>query len=233
MENIRGAILMTIAMAGFALEDMFIKLASENGMPTGQVLIILGALGTMAYWAFMLPKGIRLLSPKLIEKGVVIRNIGEFIGTGAYVLAFTSGALAATSSVMQALPLFVTMGAALFLGAKGRLAALDRDWRGLFRGSPRDPAREFELRSAADPRVYRCSRHGDARCDHTSAQGAPAFAPACRLGVFDHRSLGLVHSALFGRELRPSDGSAMGLHRCGRSDRHGRVLSFDHGLAAW
>ena len=118
MENIRGAILMTIAMAGFALEDMFIKLASENGMPTGQVLIILGALGTMAYWAFMLPKGIRLLSPKLIEKGVVIRNIGEFIGTGAYVLAFTSGALAATSSVMQALPLFVTMGAALFLGQK-------------------------------------------------------------------------------------------------------------------
>ena len=116
MENIRGAILMTVAMAGFAVEDMFIKLASEDGLATGQVLFVLGIMGTAVYWMFMLPRGIRLFSPKLMERGVIIRNLGEFVGTGGYVLAFTTGAISAAAAVMQALPLFVTMGAALFLG---------------------------------------------------------------------------------------------------------------------
>lgn len=116
MENIRGAILMTIAMAGFAFEDTFIKLATQDGMPTGQVLFVLGTLGTLIYWAVMAPKKIPMITTKLLERGVIVRNFGEFIGTGCYVLAFTGGALAAASAVMQALPLFVTMGAALFLG---------------------------------------------------------------------------------------------------------------------
>lgn len=118
MENIRGAILMTLAMAGFAIEDTFIKLATQDGMPTGEVLSLLGLMGMLIYWGFMLPKGIPLISRKLVEPGVLLRNAGEFIGTGSYVMAFTLGALSAASAVMQALPLFVTMGAALFLGQK-------------------------------------------------------------------------------------------------------------------
>ena len=116
MENVRGAILMSIAMAGFAIEDMFIKLTKDFGMPTGQVLAILGLMGGMVYWGFMARKGIPLITRKLTDRGVMIRNLGEFVGTGCYVLAFTGGALSSASAVMQALPLFVTMGAAIFLG---------------------------------------------------------------------------------------------------------------------
>ena len=116
MENVRGAILMSIAMAGFAIEDMFIKLTKDFGMPTGQVLAVLGLMGGMVYWSFMARKGIPLVTRKLTDRGVMIRNLGEFVGTGCYVLAFTGGALSSASAVMQALPLFVTMGAAIFLG---------------------------------------------------------------------------------------------------------------------
>ncbi|OUD10908.1 hypothetical protein BVC71_05430 [Marivivens niveibacter] len=116
MENVRGAILMSLAMAGFAIEDMFIKLTKDFGMPTGQVLAVLGLMGGMVYWAFMAHKGIPLITRKLTDRGVMIRNLGEFVGTGCYVLAFTGGALSSASAVMQALPLFVTMGAAIFLG---------------------------------------------------------------------------------------------------------------------
>ena len=116
MENVRGAILMSLAMAGFAIEDMFIKLTKDFGMPTGQVLAVLGLMGGVVYWAFMARKGIPLVTRKLTDHGVMIRNLGEFVGTGCYVLAFTGGALSSASAVMQALPLFVTMGAAIFLG---------------------------------------------------------------------------------------------------------------------
>ena len=37
MDNMRGIILMVLGMAGFAAEDMFIKLAA-SGLPVGQIL---------------------------------------------------------------------------------------------------------------------------------------------------------------------------------------------------
>ena len=37
MDNMRGIVLMVLGMAGFAAEDMFIKLASAN-LPVGQIL---------------------------------------------------------------------------------------------------------------------------------------------------------------------------------------------------
>jgi len=51
MDNIRGSVLMTIAMLGFAVEDMFIKQMS-GALPIGQILWILGVGGgaTLAIW---------------------------------------------------------------------------------------------------------------------------------------------------------------------------------------
>ena len=40
MDNLRGILLMVASMAGFALEDMFIKWTSAK-MPTGQILVVL------------------------------------------------------------------------------------------------------------------------------------------------------------------------------------------------
>ena len=49
MDNIRGAILMVIAMGCFALEDMFIKLMAETALPTGQILLMLGIFGGLSF----------------------------------------------------------------------------------------------------------------------------------------------------------------------------------------
>ena len=46
MENLRGIMLMTISMAGFALEDMFVKLMAAD-LPTGQILLMLGVTGAI------------------------------------------------------------------------------------------------------------------------------------------------------------------------------------------
>ena len=45
MENLRGILFMILAMAGFALEDLFMKLLSSH-VPVSQILIILGFSGT-------------------------------------------------------------------------------------------------------------------------------------------------------------------------------------------
>ena len=44
MDNIRGSALMVLAMAGFALEDTFIKFLSAD-LPVGQILFLMGIGG--------------------------------------------------------------------------------------------------------------------------------------------------------------------------------------------
>ena len=48
MDNIRGAALMVIAMLGFALEDMFIKLLAD-ALSVGQIIFMLGVGGATVF----------------------------------------------------------------------------------------------------------------------------------------------------------------------------------------
>lgn len=116
-DNLRGALLMTFAMAGFALEDMFIKLLS-GAIPIGQILFMLGASGAVVFGTVAWAKGQALFSADLASRAMVIRNIGEVIGTIGFVLGFVLASLSTASAILQATPLVVTLGAALFLGAQ-------------------------------------------------------------------------------------------------------------------
>ena len=49
---------------------------------------------------------------------MIIRNIGEVVGTVGFVLGFVLASLSTASAILQATPLVVTLGAALFLGAQ-------------------------------------------------------------------------------------------------------------------
>lgn len=115
MENLRGAILMTAAMLGFAIEDMFIKMLSAT-VPLGMVLILLGAGGAAVFAALALMRGDALFSRDLLARSVLIRNTGELIGTVGFVSAIMLTPLSSASAILQATPLVVTLGAALFLG---------------------------------------------------------------------------------------------------------------------
>jgi len=114
MENLRGSALMVLAMAGFALEDMFIKRLSGD-LPVGQILMLLGAGGAVIFGLAALSRGHALLSRDLLTWPVMLRNLGELIGTIGFVTAIALTPLASASAILQATPLAVTLGAALFL----------------------------------------------------------------------------------------------------------------------
>jgi drug/metabolite transporter (DMT)-like permease len=115
MENLRGALLMTAAMLGFAIEDMFIKLLSAT-VPLGMVLILLGAGGAIVFACLALMRGDALFSRDLLARSVIIRNTGELVGTIGFITAIALTPLSSASAILQATPLVVTLGAALFLG---------------------------------------------------------------------------------------------------------------------
>ena len=115
MENLRGSLLMTVAMLGFAIEDMFIKLLSAT-VPLGMVLILLGVGGAVVFSILALMRGDALFSRDLLARSVLIRNAGELIGTVGFITAIALTPLSSASAILQATPLVVTLGAALFLG---------------------------------------------------------------------------------------------------------------------
>ncbi len=114
MDNLRGSILMVLAMLGFALEDMFIK-QMAGALPTGQILAMLGLGGGIVFAIVCRMQGERLLRRDVLHPMVLLRNAGEVFGTLGYVSAVVLTPISSASAIFQATPLFVTLGAALFL----------------------------------------------------------------------------------------------------------------------
>ncbi|PWW03868.1 drug/metabolite transporter (DMT)-like permease [Hoeflea marina] len=115
MDNMRGILLMVLAMAGFAAEDMFIKLAA-SGLPVGQILAVLGLVGALMFAAYARANGMSVVSGGFFHPAVVVRNLTEMLGGLCFVTALTLIPLATATTILQATPLLVTMGAALVLG---------------------------------------------------------------------------------------------------------------------
>lgn len=125
-ENLRGALMMTGAMAGFAVEDMFLKTATA-AMPVGQVLILFGALGMTAFALAARHRGERLLDPAILSPVLMLRAVCEVTGRAGHTLALAFAGLSLTSVILQTTPLVVVAGAALFFGERvgwRRIAAL-------------------------------------------------------------------------------------------------------------
>lgn len=115
--NQRGIALMTLGMAGFAVEDMFIKLMAAR-LPTGQILLSLGLAGAVVFGAVARGRGLRFWSRRALHPAVLGRNLSEMVGTLGFVLAIALSPLTTATAIFQAVPLAVTMGAALFLGER-------------------------------------------------------------------------------------------------------------------
>jgi drug/metabolite transporter (DMT)-like permease len=115
MDNMRGIVLMVLGMLGFAAEDMFIKLAVA-GLPVGQILVILGFPGAIVFALLSRSRGLDPFSQDFFHPAVLVRNLHEMIGTVGFVTALALIPLATATTILQAAPLFVTMGAALVLG---------------------------------------------------------------------------------------------------------------------
>ena len=116
-EDQRGALFMTASMAGFAVEDVFVKAAART-LPLGQVLLTIGLTGMLVFAAMALRQGERLLPPAFLSRPMLIRCGFEITGRLFYGLAITLTALSTTSAILQATPLVVVAGAALVFGEK-------------------------------------------------------------------------------------------------------------------
>lgn len=116
-DNQRGALFMTASMAGFAVEDVFVK-AAAKGLPLGQVLLTIGLLGMLAFSAMAARQGEALLPPAFLSRAMLIRCGFEVTGRLFYGLAITLTALSTTSAILQATPLVVVAGASLVFGER-------------------------------------------------------------------------------------------------------------------
>ena len=115
MHNLRAAVLMVLAMAAFACEDALLK-ALSGAIPTGQLLAVIGFAGMAVFglWIAISPEGLRLRN--LLRPPVALRNLCEAICAITFVTALATGDLSIASAILQAQPLLMTLGAALFLG---------------------------------------------------------------------------------------------------------------------
>lgn len=105
---------MVAAMAGFALEDVLFKLATAV-LPIWQVLATTGLAGGLIFGAAAVLSGSPVLSRSLLRPAVLLRNLGEAVGSATYLSALALSTLSGVSAILQATPLAVTLGAALFL----------------------------------------------------------------------------------------------------------------------
>ncbi len=112
-DNARGAVYMMVAMAAFTLNDTAMKALTQD-VPLFQAIAMRGAL--MLAGLILLAKLMGQWKPALPRRdGVIIgvRCIAEIVSTVLFLAALMHMPLANLSAIMQALPLAVTLAAAL------------------------------------------------------------------------------------------------------------------------
>jgi drug/metabolite transporter (DMT)-like permease len=82
------------------------------------VLFLFGTGGAVLFGMWARAQGHRWFSPVLLMRPVMVRNAAEVLATVSFVFALSMMPLSTLSAVIQANPLLVTLGAALFLGEK-------------------------------------------------------------------------------------------------------------------
>ncbi len=102
-------------MAGFAVEDMVLKLAAAD-LPAWQVMVAFGGLGAIVFFLAARLRGERIAPPEAFQPTMLVRGAFDIMGRLFYTLAFIHAPLAFTTIVLQASPLVVVAGAAIFFG---------------------------------------------------------------------------------------------------------------------
>ncbi|UWQ93416.1 DMT family transporter [Rhodobacteraceae bacterium M382] len=108
---------MVAAMAGFAIEDVFLKIAAQT-LSISQILMMFGAGGAAVFALWARVTGDALVSRAVLSRPMRIRVVFEILGRLFYVLAIALTPLSAATVILQATPIVVVAGAALFFGER-------------------------------------------------------------------------------------------------------------------
>ncbi|WP_107498447.1 DMT family transporter [Thalassobius sp. I31.1] len=117
MDNTKGSFLMVAAMACFAVEDMFLKSATQQ-VPVGLALILFGLMGGVIFAGMGRVRGEDLIHPQWRSKPMLWRAFFEIGGRLFFTLAIAFAPLSTVSAVLQATPLFVSFAAIFLFGEK-------------------------------------------------------------------------------------------------------------------
>ena len=114
-DNMRAAILMMLSMSAFTVNDALMKAASDE-VPFFQAIALRGLMITAVLIVVALIWGNFTLRAAKRDWGLVaLRTAAEAIGTLFFLTALFKMPIANLSAILQALPLTVTLAAALFL----------------------------------------------------------------------------------------------------------------------
>lgn len=113
-DNLRAIAFMMGAMGAFAVEDFFVKRAALH-LPVGQILLVLSVACAVIFAALCVRLRLPLFSRDLLHPLVLLRNLAEVLATLCYVTSLALIPLSLASAILQATPLLVTAGAALWL----------------------------------------------------------------------------------------------------------------------
>ena len=108
---------MMMSMACFAVEDTFIKLLSAR-LPATQILFSIGFGGALITLVLAIVLNVNLANKILLNKHVISRTIADLFGALSFTSAMVLIPKSLLASILQATPLFVTLGAAILLGEK-------------------------------------------------------------------------------------------------------------------
>lgn len=117
MENLKGMAWMTLAMLCFAITDAFIKAALAT-LPIGQVVFLFSLGGAVIFGIWAILRGENVIAPSLFTGPFLLRMGSEVVATICVVISLAVMDLSLMSAILQANPLLVTLGAAVFLGQR-------------------------------------------------------------------------------------------------------------------
>ncbi len=143
---LRAILLMILSMALLGGADALFKLAT-NAAPIGQVMTLVSLGGTALFVSAGAILGISIFTKDALHPMVLLRNLFEIIGAIGMVVGLKYVSLPVFAAIIQAGPLVVTLGAAIFLkehvglrrwtavaiGLFGMLLVI-RPWSGTFTG---------------------------------------------------------------------------------------------------
>ena len=116
-ENLLGIAWMIASMGAFAIEDGFLKTVTKQ-LPVGQVLMMFGAAGLCVFALMARRAGAAILQTQVLTKNMLFRAVFEFFGRLFYILAIALTPMSSATAILQSGPLFVVLGAHLFLREK-------------------------------------------------------------------------------------------------------------------
>lgn len=103
---------MVLSMAGFSINDALVK-SLDGALPTTQVMAVRGFILSVLILLLLWQRGLHLRLREALTPVVGLRALMELLATLFFLSALNQLTLASISAVLQALPLLVTLGAAV------------------------------------------------------------------------------------------------------------------------